>query len=120
MRERFERMIAYAANEEQCRSAMLQAYFGESDPEPCGVCDLCLARRRAAKQQEHHPTPDRSSAADPLDERLLRLLAAGPCDPRTLAADAALPPERIAESLRRLLDEGKIITGDDGNLRIIP
>ncbi len=132
MRERFERMIAYAANEEQCRSAMLQAYFGESDPEPCGVCDLCLARRRAAKQQQNDNEKQLSGdatrkvngpaleSADELDERLLQLLAAAPCDPRTLAAQAAHSPEQIARALRRLLDAGKIGMGDDGNLRIIP
>ncbi len=126
MRERFERMIAYAANEEQCRSAMLRTYFGESDPEPCGVCDLCLARRRTAKQQHNEvkrqeslPAPDRNPA-DESDDLLLQLLADSPCDPRTLAARAARSPEQIARALRRLLDAGKISMGDDGNLRIIP
>ena len=51
MRERFEHMLDYAANETRCRSAVLEAYFGEGDPAPCGVCDICLARRRAAKQK---------------------------------------------------------------------
>ncbi|HBB11290.1 MAG TPA: RecQ family ATP-dependent DNA helicase, partial [Alistipes sp.] len=49
MRERFEQMIAYAANEQECRSAVLERYFGEENPAPCGVCDICLARKRAAK-----------------------------------------------------------------------
>ena len=120
MHERFERMIAYAANEHECRSAMLQAYFGESDPAPCGVCDLCLARRRAEKQQESRPAPDENPADAGLEERLLQMLAATPLDPRTLAAELPGSPEQIARTLRRLLDEGKIITGEDGNLRIIP
>ncbi|MDE7305669.1 MAG: RecQ family ATP-dependent DNA helicase [Alistipes sp.] len=120
MLERFERMIAYAANEQECRSAMLQAYFGESDPEPCGVCDLCLARRRAEKRQESRPAPDENPADAGLEERLLQMLAASPLDPRTLAAKLPGSPEQIAQTLRRLLDAGKIITGEDGNLRIIP
>ncbi len=120
MLERFERMIAYAANEQECRSAMLQAYFGESNPEPCGVCDLCLARRRAEKRQESRPAPDENPADAGLEERLLQMLAASPLDPRTLAAKLPGSPEQIAQTLRRLLDAGKIITGEDGNLRIIP
>ena len=49
MHERFERMLAYAANEEECRSEVLEHYFGAESPEPCGICDICLARKRAAK-----------------------------------------------------------------------
>ncbi len=29
----------------ECRSVVLQQYFGESAVEPCGACDLCLMRR---------------------------------------------------------------------------
>lgn len=50
MRERFEGMLAYAANETRCRSAVLEAYFGGAGDEACGVCDICLARRRAARR----------------------------------------------------------------------
>lgn len=50
MRERFEQMVAYAHNETECRSMILERYFGAEDPEPCGICDVCLARKRAARQ----------------------------------------------------------------------
>ena len=50
MRERFERMIAYADNEQECRSVVLERYFGADDATPCGVCDLCLARKRTARE----------------------------------------------------------------------
>ncbi|MEO0994346.1 MAG: DNA helicase RecQ [Pseudomonadota bacterium] len=30
-------------NGDQCRRASVRAYFGEADPEPCGVCDACLS-----------------------------------------------------------------------------
>ena len=51
MHERFERMLAYAENDTECRSVILERYFGSESPEPCGICDVCLARRRAAKGQ---------------------------------------------------------------------
>ena len=50
LRERFEQMLAYASNEEECRSTVLERYFGTEPAGPCGVCDICLARRRAAKR----------------------------------------------------------------------
>ncbi len=116
MRERFEHMIAYAANEEQCRSAMLEAYFGSTDnqPAPCGVCDLCLARRRAIRQQS--PAPEYNT---PLHDELLRRIADGMAEPRTLASAMPCPPERTAVLIRELLDSGKIATSEDGKLKII-
>ena len=116
MHERFEHMIAYAANEEQCRGAMLEAYFGSTDnqPAPCGVCDLCLARRRAIRQQSTAPEYN-----TPLHDELLRRIADGMAEPRTLASTMPCPPERTAVLIRELLDSGKIATSEDGKLKII-
>ncbi|MDE5579083.1 MAG: RecQ family ATP-dependent DNA helicase [Alistipes sp.] len=108
LRERFERMIAYAANEQECRSTVLEHYFGDEKAVPCGVCDLCLAKRRARKDD------------GALTESLLRKLAAGPADIRTLADETACDPARLSDAARRLLDEGKIAADEAGNLRIIP
>ena len=49
MRERFDHMIAYAMNGERCRSEVLETYFGCAETAPCGVCDICLARKKAAR-----------------------------------------------------------------------
>ena len=68
MRERFEGMLAYAANETRCRSAVLEEYFGGEEVEPCGACDICLARKRAARraaQQAQEPDGNAPSAAAP-------------------------------------------------------
>ena len=129
MRERFEQMIAYAANEQECRSAVLERYFGEEDPAPCGVCDVCLARKRAAKAAAREAgtasgTPNPGAAGDApgpesaLREKLLERLARSPADPRQLAAELACPPERLAEAVRELLGEGAVRTFADGRLRL--
>ena len=123
MRERFEQMIAYAANEEQCRSAVLEKYFGEETPAPCGVCDVCLARKRAAKAAGRAPgTPGIPAPGDEasLREKLLARLARSPADPRQLAAELACSPDRLAEVVRELLGEGKIATGKEGILKLFP
>ena len=108
MLERFGQMLAYAANRTECRSMVLERYFGSEEAAACGVCDVCLARRRAEKQH------------DPLADRVLERLAAGPADVRALTEAIAAPPERVAEAVRRLLDEAKIAADEAGNLRIIP
>ena len=150
MHERFARMLAYASNEEECRSTVLERYFGAESPTACGICDVCLARKRAAKaaqktqegqegqegQKSQEPgtvgTADTSApvgraavpkvsptAAMPLRERLLELLSAAPSDPQQLAAACACPPERVAEAIRELLAEGKIVGDKGGILKII-
>ena len=150
MHERFARMLAYASNEEECRSTVLERYFGAESPTACGICDVCLARKRAAKaaqktqssqegqesQESQEPETVRTAdtyapvgraavpkvsptAAMPLRERLLGLLSAAPSDPQQLAAACACPPERVAEAIRELLAEGKIVGDKGGILKII-
>ena len=128
MRERFERMLAYAANEEECRSTVLERYFGSETPTPCGICDVCLARKRAAWAAEHasdaapqpaEAAPKKESDLD-LRNTVLRRLAASPADPRELAAGCSCTPERLARVVRELLEEGKIVGDKGGILKIIP
>ena len=128
MRERFERMLVYAANEEECRSTVLERYFGSETPTPCGICDVCLARKRAARAAEHasdaapqpaEAAPKKESDLD-LRNTVLRRLAASPADPRELAAGCSCTPERLARVVRELLEEGKIVGDKGGILKIIP
>lgn len=42
-------VIRYAATRE-CRNQLLLTYFDEADPRECGVCDVCLERKRSADQ----------------------------------------------------------------------
>lgn len=44
--ELIESIIHYATNTTQCRSRMLLSYFGEDNAKDCGVCDVCLARKK--------------------------------------------------------------------------
>ena len=52
-RERMERRIGamkeFTFSSTGCRAATLLRYFGEESPEDCGKCDVCRARRRAAR-----------------------------------------------------------------------
>ena len=114
MRERFEHMLAYAANETRCRSAVLEGYFGEGAPAACGVCDICLAHKRAGKQQAQGcATP---SADGGLREKLRQRLSRGAADPHELAAEFPGEAQQIGRALRELLDEGIAGTGRDGKI----
>ena len=114
MRERFEHMLAYASNETRCRSAVLEEYFGEGTPAACGVCDICLAHKRAGKQQAQGcATP---SADGGLREKLRQRLSRGAADPHELAAEFPGEAQQIGRALRELLDEGIAGTGRDGKI----
>ncbi len=127
MRERFDHMIAYAMNEERCRSEVLETYFGGGETTPCGVCDICLARKKAARLavRSDEAKPRRSPDATPhrvgnapvdLESRILECLERGITDSRQIAAEMACPPERYAEAIRRLLDSGTVRTTSGGRL----
>ena len=145
MRERFEQMVAYARNETECRSLILERYFGAESPAPCGICDVCLARKRAARKAARKaageaggeaagkgtggrtadsgaaaPEPESTDADTVLRRQLLERLAVHPSDPRELAAGCAASPERLAGAIRELLAAGKIVADESGILKIIP
>lgn len=110
--ERFEQMLAYSANEEECRSVVLDRHFGATESRDCGICDICLAKRRAAK----HSTS--TSDADPLETRILARLELRELDPRALAEEVGGAPERINEVLHNLMERRIIILTEEGRLKI--
>ena len=46
MTEAAASVIQYVSNQYQCRSHVLQNYFGEEDNKRCGKCDVCLERNK--------------------------------------------------------------------------
>lgn len=109
-RERFAQMLAYVGNQTECRSAWLERYFGEPEPTLCGVCDLCLARRHAAREQ---PPQD-----EKIEEAILRLLEQEPREPQQIASVIPYEPLKIADALGKLRDGGKISMQEDGKVAI--
>lgn len=104
--ERFSNMLAYVDNTTVCRSRMLQEYFGDTESGDCGVCDICLERRRA----------ERTEGAAGLGDRILSHLGGGPCSVKELAAGFGCSDRAVVEAVERLLGEGKISTLEDGKI----
>ncbi|MBR1449772.1 MAG: RecQ family ATP-dependent DNA helicase [Prevotella sp.] len=95
---RIHKMIEYATEDYECRSRVLLRYFGETDVEDCGLCDVCLDRREM-------------SSTD-VQKAILQLL--GDHQPhhvselQTIMADSVI----IEEALRQLLREELVINAD--------
>ena len=105
--ERIEAMMNYALLAEGCRSQYIQRYFGESNAEPCGVCDLCIARRKG----------NMGTVVVSTDEVLRIVSERGGVSPRDLAREFAAEPEKIVEAVTKLMEEKKIYCDGGGILR---
>ena len=107
MAERFENMRLYASNESECRSVILQRYFGDNKAVTCESCDICLAERRRNKEQEEQ-----------LSESIISLLSGQSLTVRELCREIKSDPERVAAAVDKMKEEGKISTSISGKLII--
>ncbi|SET03716.1 RecQ family ATP-dependent DNA helicase [Hymenobacter actinosclerus] len=100
-------VIRYAAGG-RCRQQLLLEYFGELEAPACGVCDFCLARKKA--RQESVPMPE-------LRAQLLELVKATPQTPReVLARYAPGQASAVTALLRDLVELGELRYATDGRL----
>ncbi len=94
-KERLQAVIDFATAQDGCRSALIQAYFGEQ-AEPCGQCDLCRERSR-------HPNL-------PATIEALRLLLAAEALRPAEAVERMRPRQEkeVLQALRWLQDRGEL------------
>ncbi len=102
---RLEAMFGYAEQEKECRSAWLRRYFGEKDPGDCGVCDVCLARRKTGR-----PAVTR--------EAVMELVAGGEKTVKQLVRALNVEPEQVLATLDELIDAGKVRIDQTGVIRL--
>lgn len=104
--ERFENMLRYATSENECRSVIIERYFGSKDAVPCGVCDVCLSRRQRGKY-------------DNLEENILNLLKDSELSVKEVVSHFALKDSVVVEQIDKMCHEGKISITSGGKLKII-
>ena len=110
--ERIDAVFRYAENETECRSLVIQNYFGEQTDLPCGRCDICRERRK-------HTEPQNSAARrDEIRRQIAERLAAGPLDLKTLAGGIRYEIDALLGEVEAMTAEGKIIEEKSGKLRI--
>lgn len=132
MTERFENMILYAENDSSCRSMVLQEYFGDDRAEECGVCDICLEKRRRARAAQTSDTgaaaPTATAdtgnasphdAASALRQSVIDTLRGASMTGKELCRHIMLDPQNVAAAIDTLIAEGKISTTASGKLVLI-
>ena len=102
---RIKVILAYATNDDVCRSRQLLRYFGETRSTDCGICDVCLG----------HASSDSVSddASADVCERILRLLSDGKRHAVSEFASSHGPHANVAfEAVAYLIGEEKICCED--------
>lgn len=105
--ERLEQMYNYSDNTDTCRSLLLQQYFGDTQATECGVCDICLAKRRSQLSSYN------------IEDDILGHLQQSAYTPRELCDLIKAEPITIAQAIDKLRSEKKISTDKGGKLSII-
>ncbi len=105
--ERVERAIRFAETR-QCRSQQLLAYFGEPDSKTCGICDVCTGR---------HKVELPASSFETYEKKIREVLRLEPLTlEEILKAFALKRHDAVAQVLNYLLDEGKLVMGEEGKI----
>jgi ATP-dependent DNA helicase RecQ len=101
----------YTEHPTQCRTRLLQAYFGEKPGERCGICDNCLKKKKKAEQNQ-------SAVREQVREYVA--LANGPgVSPKQLAHYfAQTDADSLTQTLKQMLAEEEIRYTKSGNLTL--
>ena len=91
-------MARYIRDDETCRQLLLMEYFGQKEDKPCGICDVCIGKKKRLHREERKS----------LEERILQVLARQNTNIRELVRQLGEDKEVVVEQIRKLLDEGKI------------
>jgi ATP-dependent DNA helicase RecQ len=102
-------VVDYAQTDNQCRTQLLLAYFGEITDQLCRICDYCLERKKQHRQQDHRAEHR---------EKILALVKDKGQAPRQLVEQFALSEgQEVSELIRELVDLGLLQYDQQGNLR---
>ena len=102
MRQRIEAVIAYCYRDDICREKYLVEYFGDSGAEPCGHCDICIARR---KHSDHRP--------EDVQQGILYMAQVKPRLLKEVVQTLSFSKDEIIETVSMLVDEGFLVHLDD-------
>lgn len=103
--------ILYTEHPTQCRTRLLQAYFGEKPGEACGICDNCIKKKKKAEA---------SLSAVREQVRDYVALANGPgVSPKQLSHYfAQMDADTLAKTVKQMLAEEEIQYNKNGNLTL--
>ena len=107
--EKMQAMIGFVENKVRCRMQMIQDYFGESTEATCGLCDVCIAKRKKdnlliyekLREEVLHVMKNNSFSVEQLEKEI------GPSD-----------RELFVDVVRELVDEGVLVYDNAWRLKV--
>ena len=107
--ERFNNMLRYTNSTDECRSKIIEEYFGEPNAKDCGICDICLGKRRKVYTK---------AELEVIDNKIVEALANGAIEIKDVVASIGGNQAKIAERIDYLIGEGKISLTLGGKVKI--
>lgn len=109
--DKLEAMIRYVVSDHQCRMQMVQDYFNETSSQPCGICDICISRRKK----------DNVKAFEAMKQEVMLVLRSGAMPVEQLEERMAPSDgELFIDVVREMVDEGLIHYDDAWRLTVSP
>ncbi|WP_247235737.1 ATP-dependent DNA helicase RecQ [Telluribacter sp. SYSU D00476] len=106
-------VIHYVQHQQQCRTLLLLDYFNEPNGEPCGLCDVCIRKR---KSDTVHETDTQLR-----QNIVLHLQQYGPVAPRPLSqAFGTVPEKQLLHTVRYLIEQEILVYDEIGKLALNP
>ena len=91
-------MLGYIELEGTCRQLYLMDYFGQKEHERCGICDVCIDRKKKSEKP----------GKEKIDREILAKLSTGNMDIKKLVCSVSDDRDSVIARIRFLLDEGII------------
>lgn len=107
--DKMKAMIAYVETDFRCRMQQLQDYFDEDTEDTCGICDVCIQKRKK----------DNVHAFGQMREEVLRVMQKQVLSVEQLENQIS-PNDRelFVDVVRELVDEGVLVYDDVWRLRL--
>ena len=105
-------MVEYSNQERICRTQFIQEYFGESTDRECGICDICIEKKKSdqpisTEEKLKNLILETLAQTEGLREQELFNLIQKPTSSKNLAV------------LRKLIDQGRVSKDNSGQLNLI-
>jgi ATP-dependent DNA helicase RecQ len=108
-KERFDNLINYVDSWDICRSVIIEEYFGATDATDCGECDICLSKRRQAKD---------TAKDNDLAITIYNMVKANRLCVRDIVSQINGDDNAVIAAIDKLLRYGKISITESGKVEI--
>jgi ATP-dependent DNA helicase RecQ len=107
--DKMNAMVAYVSQIHRCRMQLIQDYFDEETFATCGLCDVCISKKKRENQNE----------VNDLHSEILTIIKRTPITVEQL--EELIAPEDhelFVDVVRDMVDEGKLVYDDAWKLRL--